>query len=78
MNIVISRYEVEMTDFLFGCRRIGDECAMPVPSGDDAVAVGIFVHPDLRLDVVVAVAIGRDLQRAVLVTVLSASKFKAL
>ena len=37
MNIVISRYEVEMTDFLFGCRRIGDECAMPVPSGDDAV-----------------------------------------
>ena len=34
---------------------------------DGQVAVGIFVHPDLRLDVVVAVAIGRDLQRAVLV-----------
>ena len=34
---------------------------------DGQVAVGIFVHPDLRLDVVVAVAIGGDLQRAVLV-----------
>ena len=33
---------------------------------DGEPAVGIFVPPDLRLDIVVSVAIGGDLQRAAL------------